>query len=144
MYRDAMDQLTRADISAAAAVHRELGPDYSDAVAESLVERIGAEIDKRVDERLGQQPQQRGRRSPRPHPEVAPAPPASAVSAASARPAWSVVVLGLGSMGLAIGATGAVLNLTQAPGGTGGSAVFLVMVIWLVIGVINVAYARRR
>jgi hypothetical protein len=53
MYRDAVDQSTRNDIAAAAAVHRELGRDYDDAVAESLIDRIGAEIDKRVDARLG-------------------------------------------------------------------------------------------
>ena len=44
----------RADIAAAAAVHRDLGPDYTDAVSEGLVERIGSEIDKRVDARLAQ------------------------------------------------------------------------------------------
>jgi len=53
MYRDAVDQATRNDIAAAAAAHRELGRDYDDAVAESLVDRIGVEIDKRVDARLG-------------------------------------------------------------------------------------------
>jgi hypothetical protein len=52
MYRDAMDQGTRNDISAAIAARHELGRDYDDAVAESLVDRIGAEIDKRVDARL--------------------------------------------------------------------------------------------
>jgi hypothetical protein len=52
MYRDAVDQATRNDITAAAAVHQELGRDYDDAVAEGLVDRIGAEIDKRVDARL--------------------------------------------------------------------------------------------
>ena len=44
----------RADIAAAAAVHRDLGPDYTDAVSGGLVERIGSEIDKRVDARLAQ------------------------------------------------------------------------------------------
>lgn len=53
MYRDAVDQATRNDIAAAAAAHHELGRDYNDAVAESLVDRIGVEIDKRVDARLG-------------------------------------------------------------------------------------------
>ena len=52
MYRDAVDQVTRNDIAAAAAAHHELGRDYDGAVAESLIERIGAEIDKRVDARL--------------------------------------------------------------------------------------------
>jgi VIT1/CCC1 family predicted Fe2+/Mn2+ transporter len=52
MYRDAMDQAMRNDIAAATAAHHELGRDYDDAVAESLVDRIGAEIDKRIDARL--------------------------------------------------------------------------------------------
>ena len=52
MYRDAVDQMTRNDIAAAAAAHHELGRDYDAAVAEGLVDRIGAEIDKRVDARM--------------------------------------------------------------------------------------------
>jgi hypothetical protein len=52
MYRNAVDQVTRNDIAAAAAAHHELGRDYDSAVAESLIDRIGAEIDKRVDARL--------------------------------------------------------------------------------------------
>jgi hypothetical protein len=47
-----MDQLTREDIAATAAVRRDLGRDYDDVLAEGLIERIGAEIDRRVDERL--------------------------------------------------------------------------------------------
>ncbi|HUB40031.1 MAG TPA: hypothetical protein VMA72_14365 [Streptosporangiaceae bacterium] len=47
-----MEQATRDDIAAAAAAHRELGRDYDGAVAEGLVDRIGAEIDKRIDARL--------------------------------------------------------------------------------------------
>jgi hypothetical protein len=52
MYRNAVDQATRNDIAAAAAAHHELGREYDSAVAESLIDRIGAEIDKRVDARL--------------------------------------------------------------------------------------------
>jgi len=52
-YRNVVDQATRNDIAAAAAAHHELGRDYDDAIAEGLVERIGMEIDKRVDARLG-------------------------------------------------------------------------------------------
>jgi hypothetical protein len=43
-----------AEIRASVAAHGDLGPAYDDAVAEGLVERIGAEIDKRIDARLGQ------------------------------------------------------------------------------------------
>jgi hypothetical protein len=53
MYRNAVDQATRDDIAAAAAAHHELGRDYDGAVAESLIDRIGAEIDKRIDVKLG-------------------------------------------------------------------------------------------
>jgi hypothetical protein len=42
-----------AEIRASVAAHDDLGPGYDDAVAEGLVERIGAEIDKRIDARLG-------------------------------------------------------------------------------------------
>jgi hypothetical protein len=51
-----MDQATRHDIAAATAAHRELGSAYDDAVAESLIDRIGAEIDKRVEAKLGARP----------------------------------------------------------------------------------------
>ena len=53
MYRDCVDQTARQDIAAAMAAHSELGPDYDAAVAEGLIERIGSEIDKRVEARLG-------------------------------------------------------------------------------------------
>src|SRR5260370_41247018 len=43
-----------AKVRASGAGHADLGPGYEDAVAEGLVERIGAEIDKRIDVRLGQ------------------------------------------------------------------------------------------
>jgi hypothetical protein len=47
-----VDQTARQDIAAAAAAHRELGREYDEAVAEGLVERIGTEIDKRIDAKL--------------------------------------------------------------------------------------------
>ena len=43
-----------AEIRASVGAHHDLGSGYSDAVAEGLVERIGAEIDKRIDARVGQ------------------------------------------------------------------------------------------
>ena len=41
-----------AEIRASVSAHQDLGPGYDDAVAEGLVERIGAEIDKRIDAQL--------------------------------------------------------------------------------------------
>jgi hypothetical protein len=52
MYLLHMEQVAREDIAAAAAARRELGSSYDDAFADSLIERMGAEIDKRVDARL--------------------------------------------------------------------------------------------
>src|SRR6185295_6807564 len=43
-----------AEIRASVGAHADLGPGYEDAVAEGLVERIGAEIDKRIEVRLAQ------------------------------------------------------------------------------------------
>jgi hypothetical protein len=40
------------EIAASVGAHRDLGPAYDDAIAAGLVERIGAEVDRRVDERI--------------------------------------------------------------------------------------------
>ena len=76
-----MDVRAHEDVAAAAAVHTELGQAYDGAVAEGLVERISSEIDKQVDARLAQRGIQ---------PSVA---------------AWTNLAMGLGSIGLGIGAT---------------------------------------
>jgi len=44
--------LSPEDIRAAAGAHHELGPEYSDAVVASFLERVDQEIAARVDERL--------------------------------------------------------------------------------------------
>ena len=117
------------EVRASAAAHRDLGPGYETAVAEGLVERIGEEIDRRVDARLyGQAPYQA---PPRPRLRREPVP---------GRMGFGAVVLALGSMGMAIGATATVLH----PGQAGGGMQWLVALIWIVIGAINVAYARHR
>jgi hypothetical protein len=62
--------LSAGELRAAAETHKELGPEYRDAVLESFVERVGREIDARVDARLAQA-------AVRPvAPQPAPAPPA--------------------------------------------------------------------
>ena len=45
--------LSPQEIRAAAATHKELGPEYGDAVIESFLERVDREITARVDARLG-------------------------------------------------------------------------------------------
>ena len=119
----------REEVQASAAAHRDLGPGYDAAVAEGLVERIGEEIDRRVDARMFGNPQAPAR------PRRAPVP---------GRIGVGRVFLALGSMGLAIGGTVAVLHPGDSPPGTVSAGQFLlVALIWVVIGVINVAYANR-
>ncbi|HEX6520625.1 MAG TPA: hypothetical protein VF070_11545 [Streptosporangiaceae bacterium] len=123
------------EIRASAGAHRDLGPKYDTAVAEGLVERIGEEIDRRVDARLTAfmrdttaAPQPRPWRVPR--------------AEAPGRVGFGSVMLALGSMGLAIGATGAILHpgdgVRVEPSGA------LIALVWTVIAIINIAYARRR
>ena len=144
----------RDEISASVAAHAELGPRYDAAVAEGLVERIGDEIDKRIDARLsgqpgpGQQAQRGGQpfgylEPPAYRGPVAPAPPAALpppAHAPSRGSAFSGVVLGLGSMGLGVGATSVVVS--HHPGAF--ADVLMVLLIWVMIAVINVAHSQRR
>jgi hypothetical protein len=112
-----MDMETRTDVAAAAAAHRELGADYGEALAEGLVERIGAELDKRVDTRLAQH----------------------------GRAARVPVAIGLGSMIVGAVVTLPVLIMTGSPEDRSmvGPAA-LVGLIWVIVAIVNVAYARRR
>jgi hypothetical protein len=122
----------RDEVRASAAAHHDLGPGYDTAVAEGLVERIGEEIDRRVDARLfghlqAPAPVRAPRRTPAP-----------------GRIGFGSVVLALGSMGLAIGGTVAVLHPGDSPPGTVNFGQFmLVALIWIIIGLVNIAYARR-
>jgi hypothetical protein len=120
----------RDEVRASAAAHHDLGPGYDTAVAEGLVERIGEEIDRRVDARLFGQLQAQAPARPRRVREPG-------------RPGVAAVFLALGSMGLAIGATAAVLHPGDNQGNVSGGQAVLVALIWIVIGVVNVAYARR-
>ena len=43
---------TEQEIAASVGAYRDLGGGYDDAIAAGLVERIGAEVDRRVDERM--------------------------------------------------------------------------------------------
>jgi len=125
----------RDEVRASAGAHYDLGPGYDAAVAEGLVERIGEEIDKRVDARLFGQAGYQGA-PPRPRPRREPVP---------GRVGFGGVVLGLGSMGMAIGATAVVVHPGDSPGGgLGFGAVILTTLIWVVIAAINISYARHR
>jgi hypothetical protein len=157
-YREAVNADQREEIAASVAAHAELGTRYDSAVAEGLVERIGEEIDKRIDARLrglGQQPVPR-QPFPSPGHQIVPpgypgqqaAPAASHAPAATQAPSPAParrsngvtgMILGLGSMGLGVGATAVVTTHEQ-----GASAVIMVLLIWLAIAVINISHSQRR
>jgi hypothetical protein len=133
----------REEIAASVAAHAELGPRYDSAVAEGLVERIGEEIDRRIDARLPPGPDTRASQ-PRPVPRsVAPAPePAQPTARYPHRPTAGItgMILGLGSIGLGVGATAAVVSHHAAP----VAQVFMILLIWCAIAIVNIAHAQRR
>ena len=150
-----------AEIRASVGAHADLGPGYEDAVAEGLVERIGAEIDKRIDARLAQTGAA-GAPGPAPGPAGAggPAgypgyqgyqgylgpvlPPGYQLGPPPARPSQvsarnvAATITALGSMAMGVAAT-AIVAHTGNIGGQG----FIILLIWVAIAIINVAYARR-
>ena len=118
--------LSAGELRAAAETHKELGPEYRDAVLESFVERVGREIDARVDARLAQA-------AVRPvAPQPAPAPPARQPKQFSPLP------MALGSITLGITITAIVVSAGAQPAGFWG-----LLVVWIAIAVINVAYAAK-
>jgi hypothetical protein len=163
-----------AEIRASVGAHADLGPGYEDAVAEGLVERIGAEIDRRIDARLAQTPGHQGPAAPAGAQPGVPAPagvagaagPAGADGPAGypayqgypgpvlppgyqlgpppARPSQlgarhvASTITALGSMAMGVAAT-AIVAHAGALGGQG----FIILLIWVAIAIINVAYARH-
>jgi hypothetical protein len=112
---------SRDEIRAAAETHRELGPDYQEAVIESFLDKVGKEIDARVDARLGDD-----RRNWRPQP------------AAPKQQHGSAMALAIVSMVLGIPLTAIVLAVGSRPAGLAG-----LLIVWAGIVAINVAYTIR-
>jgi hypothetical protein len=178
-----------AEIRASVGAHHDLGPGYDDAVAEGLVERIGAEIDKRIEARLRQFGPPYGPYSAPPGPPAlgppAPGPPAPGaqeaaqaaesgaprgypvpsgyppasgylptgypgyppyqapvprrpVSRSAGQHSVAMTVIALGSLALGVAGTAIVAHARN-----GGGQAVMVLLIWAVIAIVNVAYARR-
>jgi peptidoglycan/LPS O-acetylase OafA/YrhL len=104
------------EIRAAAETYKELGPGYQDAVIESFLDKVSREIDGRVDARLAQQaaqPPARRRRGP----------------------SGSPLALAVISMVLGIPISAIAVAAGKHPAGILG-----LIVVWIVIAVINIAY----
>src|SRR6476661_1798253 len=144
-----------AEIRASVGAHADLGPGYEDAVAEGLVERIGAEIDKRIEARLAQTgaaaapgpapgaptpagyPGFQGYLGPVLPPGYQLGPPPVRPSPVGARNV-ATTITALGSVALGVAATA----IVSSAGGLGGRG-FVILLIWVAIAIINVAYARH-
>jgi hypothetical protein len=107
--------LTPDEIRAAAETHNELGQDYSAAVIESFLEKVGNEIDARVDARLSR------------YPGPAQAPPAKARREHGSATAVAVLSVILGIPLTAI--------VVYSPAHLWG-----LLVVWIALATINIAY----
>jgi hypothetical protein len=143
----------QAEIAASVAALQDLGPGYDQALAEGLVERIGAEIDKRIaaqiDNRVAAEVDSRiltqldryaGCRHQRRRARRMMRDERRAIRAERAdRAGRQSVILALGSMLVALSVTAIVLR-----GSPGIADLMLMALIWVIIAVINVAYAVRK
>jgi hypothetical protein len=116
--------LSPEEVRAAAEIYRELGPDYQGAVVESFLDRVISEIDARVDGRIAAGARASG-------PPLGPRP---------GRPPRHMqpAVIALGSMVLAIPLSAVAVASGAHPAGFWG-----LLVVWVAIAAINIAYAIR-
>jgi hypothetical protein len=111
---------TEQEIAASVGAYRDLGGGYDDAIAAGLVERIGAEVDRRVDERMsGYQGSRDARRRPAAHP--------------GSPLAWQQTFLAFGSMVIGAITSGVALGHGES---------WPILFIWFAIVVINMAILR--
>jgi hypothetical protein len=110
---------TGDELKAAVSARRDLGPDYDDALVESFLDKMGQEVDRRVDERLsaiGPKARQ----------------PVSTATADAQRLALAIVSLGLGTI--------STLVLALAGDGRGTALI----PIWIGIIIVNVVFHTTR
>src|SRR5260221_8542005 len=115
--------LTPDEIRAAAETHRDLGPDYESAVIESFLDKVGREIDARVDARVAFA-----------QPYVPSAPPAAPAKPASRE--RSAFALAIVSMALGIPLTALTVTAGTHPMGKSG-----VPAVWISSKVIKFAFS---
>ena len=141
------------EIAASVAALQDLGPGYDQALAEGLVDRIGAEIDKRIAAELGnrvtaevddriltQLDRYAGCRHQRRRAKRMIRAERRTIRAERAdRSGRQSVMLALGSMLVALPVTAIVLK-----GSPGVTAIMLMALIWIIVGIINVAHAMRK
>jgi hypothetical protein len=110
---------TGDELRAAVSARQDLGPEFEGAVVESFLDKMGQEIDRRVDERLAQAGQKGGRVS-RPGPSEA------------QRLALAIVSLALGTLATVVFVL------------VGGAAMYASFWIWAGILIVNGIYNSSR
>jgi hypothetical protein len=144
---------SQSEIAASVGALHDLGPGYDQALAEGLVERIGADIDKRIaaelDKRVTAEVDSRiltqldryaGCRHQRRRASRMIRAERRAIRAERAdRSSRQSFALALGSMLVTLPVTAIVLK-----GSPGVGAILLMALIWVIIGIVNVAYAMRK
>ena len=186
LYRADMGSDHEAEIRASVGAHDDLGSGYDDAVAEGLVERIGAEIDKRIEAQLrrygapygpyfappgppapGAQgaagapqgypvpsgyppagyhghpgypgyPGYQAYQAPMPTLGYQAPPPSRPASRSAGQHSVAMTVIALGSMALGVAGTAIAAHARN-----GSGQAVTVLLIWAVIAIVNIAYARR-
>jgi len=108
---------TGDELKAAVSARRDLGPEFEDAVVESFLDKMGKEVDRRVDERLAQ---------------AAPKSAAHQGPSDAQRLALAILSLSLGTI--------ATLALVLGGEGNGGYVLF----VWLGILGVNVVFSASR
>jgi hypothetical protein len=109
------EDLPRDELEAAVAARKELGREHEPELVDAFLARIEKQIDARVDDKLTQSryaPQRRG-----------------------GGPDWAAAILGIASLGIGIGATGAATSQGQG---------WVAAVAWLAIIVVNLMYHQSR
>jgi hypothetical protein len=129
---------TPDELRAAAEVHDELGPDYREAVLESFLDKVGKEIDARVDARLN---------GPRQYPlqpaQMQATPPPPAVHRPPRDKTFALAIVSI-ALGIPLTAIVATTSNNNNGGGSAGAEFAILLVIWAAIAVINVVYARHK
>jgi len=110
-----VEELPRDELEAAIAARRELGREHEPEVADAFLDRIEKQIDARVEEQLA-----RNRYAPQRR---------------AGDPDWAAALLGISSLGIGIGATGAATSQGQG---------WVAAVAWVAIIFVNALYHRHR
>jgi hypothetical protein len=107
------------ELRAAVSARRDLGPDIEDAIVESFLDKMGKEVDRRVDERLAaERPRSKG--------------------AIERDRLADGQTLALAIVSLVMG-TGATVALAL-----GGAATPVFLIVWVGVVAVNLAFALRR